>query len=185
MQRFLQRVWRNLINEDDGSLRVSGEQAPIALRRDLHKAIAGVGADFQNLRFNTAIAKLIELNNALTAHVNDHGTSPREVADLLVQMLSPLCPHVAEELWQRLGRTESLTYLSFPAADPALLVSDTIEIPVQVNGKVRSKVTVASSTSDEEITTLALADPKIVALLEGKTPRNVIVVPRKLVNVVL
>jgi len=185
MQRFLQRAWRNLVAEDDGSLRVTDEPAPTELRRELHKTIAGVGSDLQNLRFNTAIAKLIELNNALTIHVNKHGSTPREVARPLVQMLSPLCPHVAEELWQRLGQGESLTYHPFPVADPAMLVSDTIEIPVQVNGKVRSKVIVASSTTDEDITAIALADPKILALLDGKSPRNVIVVPRKLINVVL
>jgi leucyl-tRNA synthetase len=92
---------------------------------------------------------------------------------------------MAEELWQRLGRTEPLTYHPFPTPDPAMLVSDTIEVPVQVNGKVRSKVTVVSTTTDDDIKALALADPKIVALLDGKTPRNVIVVPRKLINVVL
>ena len=185
MQRFLQRVWRNLVDEDDGSLRVSDDAAPVELRRELHRAIAGVGADFQNLRFNTAIAKLIELNNALTAYVNEHGTSPREVVVPLTQMLSPLCPHVAEELWQRLGFTDSLTYRPFPTADPAMLVRDTIEIPVQVNGKVRSKVVVPSDTADDAITALALADPKIVALLDGTQPRKVIVVPSKLVNIVV
>ena len=185
MQRFLQRVWRNLVDEDNGALRVSDDAAPIDLRRELHKAIAGVGADFQNLRFNTAIAKLIELNNALTAHVNEHGMSPREVAVPLTQMLSPLCPHVAEELWQRLGFGDPLAYRPFPTADPAMLVRDTIEIPVQVNGKVRSKVVVPSDTTDDAITALALADPKIVAMLGGNQPRKVIVVPSKLVNIVV
>jgi leucyl-tRNA synthetase len=185
MQRFLQRVWRNLVDEDNGSLRVSDDAAPIDLRRELHKAIAGVGADFQNLRFNTAIAKLIELNNALTMHVNEHGTTPREVAVPLTQMLSPLCPHVAEELWQRLGFGDPLAYRPFPTADPAMLVRDTIEIPVQVNGKVRSKVVVPSNTADDVITEVALADPKIVALLGGNQPRKVIVVPSKLVNIVV
>jgi leucyl-tRNA synthetase len=99
-------------------------------------------------------------------------------------MLSPLCPHLAEELWQRLGRTESLTYAPFPVADPTLLVSDTIEIPVQVNGKVRSKLTVASSTSDEDLKTLALADDKVQTILNGATPKNVVVVPKRLVNIV-
>jgi leucyl-tRNA synthetase len=185
MQRFLQRVWRNLVDEDDGSMRVSDVPAPLELRRELHKAIAGVGTDFQNLRFNTAIAKLIELNNALTVHVNEHGSSPREVAVPLAQMLSPLCPHVAEELWQRLGHTDPLTYRPFPVADPAMLVSDTIEIPVQVNGKVRSKVVAPSDATDDAISALALADPKIVSHLGGNQPRKVIVVPRKLVNIVL
>jgi leucyl-tRNA synthetase len=99
-------------------------------------------------------------------------------------MLSPLCPHVAEELWQRLGRTDSLTYIPFPVADPALLVADTIEIPVQVNGKVRSKLTVSASVSDDELKALALADDKVQAILAGKAPRNVVVVPKRLVNVV-
>ncbi|MEY2939662.1 MAG: leucyl-tRNA synthetase, partial [Actinomycetota bacterium] len=184
MQRFLQRIWRNLVDEDTGSLRVNDSDAPIALQRELHKAIAGVGTDMANLRFNTAISKLIELNNALTAHVNEHSSTPRSVAEPLVQMLSPLCPHLAEELWQRLGRTESLTYAPFPVADPTLLVSDTIEIPVQVNGKVRSKLTVAASTSDEDLKTLALADDKVRAILNGATPKNVVVVPKRLVNIV-
>ncbi len=184
MQRFLQRIWRNLVDEDSGSLRVTNDAAPVDLRRELHKAIAGVGADMANLRFNTAISKLIELNNALTQHVNEHSSTPREVAELLVQMLSPLCPHVAEELWQRLGRTDSLTYISFPVADPALLVADMIEIPVQVNGKVRSKLTVSASVSDDELKALALADDKVQAILAGNAPRNVVVVPKRLVNVV-
>ncbi|MFM9112946.1 MAG: leucine--tRNA ligase [Actinomycetota bacterium] len=184
MQRFLQRIWRNLVDEDSGVLRVADAPAPIELKRELHKAIAGVSADMANLRFNTAISKLIEMNNALTQHVNEHPSTPREVAEPLVQMLSPLCPHVAEELWQRLGRTDSLTYIPFPVADTALLVADTIEIPVQVNGKVRSKLTVSASVTDDELKALALADDKVQAILAGKAPRNVVVVPKRLVNVV-
>ena len=184
MQRFLQRTWRNLVDEDTGSLRVTSDDAPIDLQRELHKTIAGVASDMANLRFNTAISKLIELNNALTQHVTAHGSTPRSIAEPLVQMLSPLCPHLAEELWERLGRTDELTYCTFPAADPALLISDTIEIPVQVNGKVRSKLTVSASVSDDELKALALADDKVQAILAGKAPRNVVVVPKRLVNVV-
>ncbi|MEY5039617.1 MAG: leucyl-tRNA synthetase [Actinomycetota bacterium] len=185
MQRFLQRVWRNLVDEDTGALRVSGDTAPVGLLRETHKAIAGVAADMQNLRFNTAIAKLIELNNALTAHVNEHGSTPREVAVALVQMLSPLCPHVGEELWQRLGNDDTVTYVDFPTANAALLVEDTIEIPVQVNGKLRSKVTVDTGASDETIKQLALTDPKIVAIVGDAQPKKVIVVPQKLINIVI
>ena len=108
MQRFLQRVWRNLVDEDSNQLHVSDTETPIELRRQLHRCVQGVGADMEHLRFNTAIAKLIELNNALTQHVNTHGSSPREVATGLVQMLSPLCPHMAEELWTRLVLTGQL-----------------------------------------------------------------------------
>jgi len=185
MQRFLQRVWRNLVDEDTGSLRVSDDTAPVDLLRETHKAIAGVAADMQNLRFNTAIAKLIELNNALTTHVTEHGATPRVVATALVQMLAPLCPHVGEELWERLGNSDTVTYVDFPQADPALLVEDTIEIPVQVNGKLRSKVTVDAGESDDAIKQLALNDPKIVAIIGNAQPKKVIVVPKKLINIVL
>ena len=185
MQRFLQRSWRNLVDEDTGALHVSDAEAPLQLKRDLHKAIHGVGIDMQNLRFNTAISKLIELNNALTVYVNEHGSTPREVAVPLVQMLSPLCPHMAEELWSMLGQTTELTFAPFPVADPALLVSDTIEIPIQVNGKVRSKLSVVPTVTDDELRALALADEKVIALLNGAEPAKVVIVPKRLVNVVL
>jgi leucyl-tRNA synthetase len=185
MQRFLQRSWRNLVDEDTGALHVSDAEAPLQLKRDLHKAIHGVGIDMQNLRFNTAISKLIELNNALTVYVNEHGSTPREVAVPLVQMLSPLCPHMAEELWSMLGQTTELTFAPFPVADPALLVSDTIEIPIQVNGKVRSKLSVVPTVTDNELRALALADEKVIALLNGAEPAKVVIVPKRLVNVVL
>jgi leucyl-tRNA synthetase len=185
MQRFLQRSWRNLVDEDTGTLHVSDAEAPLQLKRDLHKAINGVGIDMQNLRFNTAISKLIELNNALTIYVNEHGSTPREVAVPLVQMLSPLCPHMAEELWSMLGQTTELTFMPFPVADPALLVSDTIEIPIQVNGKVRSKLSVLPTVTDDELRARALADEKVIALLNGAEPAKVVIVPKRLVNVVL
>ena len=185
MQRFLQRSWRNLVDEDTGALHVSDTEAPLQLKRDLHKAIHGVGIDMQNLRFNTAISKLIELNNALTIYVNEHGSTPREVAVPLVQMLSPLCPHMAEELWSMLGQTTELTFAPFPVADPALLVSDTIEIPIQVNGKVRSKLSVLPTVTDDELRALALTDEKVIALLNGAEPTKVVIVPKRLVNVVL
>ena len=185
MQRFLQRVWRNMVDEDTGELHVSNDPAPLALQRELHKAIHGVGNDLEHLRFNTAISKLIELNNALTIHVNEAGATPREVAVQMTQMLSPLCPHMAEEIWQRLGRTESLTYMPFPKADPQMLVHDTIEIPVQVNGKMRSKLSVAADVSDDELRSLAMADEKVVQMLAGATPSKIIVVPKRLVNIVL
>ena len=185
MQRFLQRVWRNLVDEDTGELRVADGLAPDALRRELHRAIAGVADDMASLRFNTAIAKLIELNNALTAHANAAGSSPREVLEPLVQMLSPLCPHLADEMWERLGRTEVLAFHPFPVADPAMLASDTVEVPVQVNGKVRSRIVVPVGTPKDELVRLALADGKVAAHLDGRTPRTTVVVPDRLVNVVV
>ncbi len=185
MQRFLQRVWRNLVDENSNELHVSDTGTPVELRRELHRTIQGVGADMEHLRFNTAIAKLIELNNALTQHVNAHGSTPREVAISLVQMLSPLCPHMAEELWSRLGHIESITYQPFPHIDQAMLVRDTIEIPVQVNGKVRARLTVSLNVTDDELRNLALAEPKVLQALAGSKPKNVVIVPKRLVNVVL
>jgi leucyl-tRNA synthetase len=185
MQRFLQRLWRNMVDEDTGELHISDDTAPLALQRELHKAIHGVGNDLEHLRFNTAISKLIELNNSLTIYVNEAGSTPREVAETVTQMLSPLCPHMAEEIWQRLGRTESLTYMPFPKADPKMLVQDTIEIPVQINGKMRSKLSVTADVSDDELRSLAMADEKVVQLLAGAAPSKIIVVPKRLVNIVL
>ena len=184
MQRFLQRVWRNLVDEDTGRLTVSDTDCPEDLLRALHIAIDGVQRDMDGMRFNTAIAKLIELNNALTKYVEANGSTPRVVAEALTQMLSPLCPHVASELWERLGRTDEITYARFPIADPKLLVSDTVEIPVQINGKVRSRLVAPTGSSDDQLKVLALADDKVRAALAGAEPRKVIVVSGRLVNIV-
>jgi len=185
MQRFLQRVWRNLVDEDTGELTVSNDACPDALLRTLHVTIDGVHRDMDGMRFNTAIAKLIELNNALTKHTEAMGSTPRVVAEALTQMLSPLCPHLANELWERLGRTDEITYAPFPVADPALLVTDTVEVPVQVNGKVRARLNAPSGASDETLTALALADDKVIAVLAGSAPRKIIVVSGRLVNIVV
>ena len=141
-QRFLQRVWRNLVDETTGELRVSDAEPDEATLRALHKAIAGVHDDFVALHYNTAAAKLIELNNHLTKAYPGGGL-PRSVAEPLVLMMAPLTPHIAEELWARLGHTTSLAYGPFPVADERYLVEETVEYPIQVNGKVRSRVTVA------------------------------------------
>ncbi|MFM8714489.1 MAG: class I tRNA ligase family protein, partial [Actinomycetota bacterium] len=185
MQRFLQRVWRNLVDEDSGELTVSETECPEPLLRALHVAIDGVQRDMEGMRFNTAIAKLIELNNALTKHVESSGTTPRVVAVALTQMLSPLCPHLASELWERLGCEGEITYAKVPVADPKLLVTDTIEIPVQVNGKVRSRITVPREANQDALRAAALADAVVAKALDGKPPRNVVVVPGRLVNVVV
>jgi leucyl-tRNA synthetase len=182
-QRFLQRLWRNLIDETDGSLRVVDEEPSVEALRLLHKTIAGVHDDYANLRYNTAGAKLIELNNYITKHYAS-GT-PRALAEPLVLMLAPQAPHVAEELWTRLGHDGSLAHGPFPTADEQYLVEDTVEYPIQVNGKVRSRVVVAASASQDEIKAAALAEEKIAELVAGGEPRKVIVVPGRLVNVVL
>jgi leucyl-tRNA synthetase len=157
---------------------------PDDLRRLLHRTVDAVRDDMSSLRFNTAIAKLIELNNHLTTVVAGVGGTPREVAEPFVLMLSPLAPHIGEELWERLGHRTSLAYEPFPEADPAMLVSETVEYPIQVNGRVRSRVTVPASADDAAVQAAALADARVVELLGGASPKKVIVVRGRLVNIV-
>jgi leucyl-tRNA synthetase len=180
MYRFLQRVWRNLVDEGTGAVRVADGPADDETRRLLHRTIAAVRADMDALRFNTAIAKLIELNNHLVGR-----DVPREVAEPMTLMLAPLTPHVAEELWSRLGHDRSLAYEAFPEPDPALLVDDTQEYPVQVNGKVRAHVVVPTGAEPAVVEAAALADAKVAAAIGERAPKRVVVVPGRLVNVVV
>ncbi|WP_410637681.1 leucine--tRNA ligase [Amycolatopsis sp. lyj-346] len=183
--RFLQRLWRLVVDETTGELRVSNEDASEADRKVLHKTIAGVREDYAEMRFNTAGAKLIELNNHVTKVYGGAASTPRELAEPLVLMLAPLAPHLAEELWHRLGHVDSLVQGPFPVVDEKYLVEDSVEYPIQVNGKVRSRVTVAASASSEEVQAAALADEKVAAMVGDGSPRKVIVVPGRLVNIVL
>jgi leucyl-tRNA synthetase len=185
MQRFLQRVWRNMVDEDTGASRVVDTPATPELRKLLHRMIEGIRSDMDGLRFNTAIAKLIELNNALTQEAAATGSTPLEIASPMIHMLAPLCPHMAEELWVRLGHSQTLTFEPFPVFDPQLLIDDTFEYPVQINGKVRSRLVVPTGTDLAIVQALVLSDPKVLAALGGQTPKKVVVVPGRMVNLVL
>jgi leucyl-tRNA synthetase len=180
-QRFLQRVWRLLVDEDTGELRVDDAELDAATLHVLHTTIDGVRADMEHLRFNTAIAKLIELTN----HLTKAGVSSRAVVEPLVLMLAPLAPHVAEELWSRLGHADSLIREPFPEADPAHLAATSVTCVVQVLGKVRGKIQVDPSIGEEELTALALAEPNVVTSIGGREIRKVIVKAPKLVSIVL
>jgi leucyl-tRNA synthetase len=184
VHRFLQRFWRNVIDEETGAIRVSEAPADEDTRRVLHGTIDAVRTDMGKLHFNTAIARLFELNNRLTAVVGETGTAPLEVVSAMTLMLAPLAPHMAEEVWARLGHPESLTYEPFPESDPAYLVVEEVEIPVQVNGKVRARVKVPAGASDADHEAAARADERIAHLLAGVEVSKVIVVPGRLVNVV-
>jgi leucyl-tRNA synthetase len=184
--RFLQRVWRLVVDEQTGETRVTdrpGEELQTTTLRPLHRTIAGVAEDYAALRNNTAAAKLIEYTNHLTKEHRD--AVPRAAVEPLVLMLAPLAPHMAEELWLRLGHTTSLAHGPFPAVDPAYLVDDTVEYPVQVNGKVRGRVVIAADADQDTLKAAALADEKVQAFLAGANPRKVIVVPGRLVNLVV
>ncbi|GLW27092.1 leucine--tRNA ligase [Actinoplanes regularis] len=178
-QRFLQRAWRLVVEEETGAVRVTDEPLDPKSRKVLHRVIAGVREDMDELRFNTAIAKLIELTNTLTPLP----TVSREAVEPLVLMMSPFAPHLAEELWGKLGHQGTLAYADFPVADPAQLVADSVTYPVQINGKVRGRVEVAPDTPEDEVRTAALA--AVAEALAGKKPKKVIVVKGRLVSVVV
>jgi leucyl-tRNA synthetase len=184
VHRFLQRLWRNLVDEETGDLRVTDDPADDETRRVLHRTIAAVRADMATLDFNTAIARMFELNNRLHQVTTATGTAPREVVEPLTLMLAPLAPHVAEELWERLGHEPSLAYEAFPEADPAYLVEEQVEIPVQVDGKVRARITVPTSADDGTVEAAARAEARVAELLGGRTVDRVVVVPGRLVNFV-
>jgi len=199
--RFVQRVWR-LVNTavphlpkpgtpagDDG-----GEEA-LALRRIAHRTLADISTSIERLRFNTAIAKLYAFVGALADVVEGPAksleTNPavaaaaREAFDILARLISPMMPHLAEQCWQVLGHSGLVSEAKWPEIEPKLLVDDTITLPVQVNGKKRADVTVARNASNEEIEAAVLALDAVKSTLDGKSPRKVIIVPQRIVNVVV
>jgi leucyl-tRNA synthetase len=179
--RFLQRVWRLVVDEQTGSALATEEKLDDDTLRVLHRTIAGVAEDYAGLRNNTAVAKLIEYTN----HLTKQSITARDGVEPLVLMLAPVAPHLAEEMWRRLGHDRSLAHGPFPQPDSRYLVDDTVEYPVQVNGKVRSRISVSADASAEALEAAALADEKVSAFLAGATPKKVIVVPGRLVNLVV
>jgi leucyl-tRNA synthetase len=182
--RLLQRIWRVVVDEQSGEPHVSDGPNPDELNRLLHKTIAATREGYQTLRFNTSIARLTELNNAITAQY-PHGSAPRALAEALVLMIAPLAPHIAEELWSRLGYDTSLAWESFPVADEALLVDETVEIPVQVNGKVRAVVRMPSGLDGDALVAAARSDERVAAALADREIKRAITVPGRLVNFVV
>ena len=182
--RLLQRVWRVVLDEHTGQPHIADVEVPDELNRLLHKTIHAVRDGYESLRFNTSIARITELNNAVT-QAYPHGGTPRIVAESLVLMLAPLAPHAAEELWAKSGHPESLAWHSFPVADEAMLVDDTIEIPVQLNGKVRSVINVAADADAAAMEAAARSDEKVIAALGDKPIKRVIAVPGRLISFVV
>ncbi|MEU3920244.1 leucine--tRNA ligase [Streptomyces sp. NPDC029004] len=179
--RLLQRLWRNIVDEATGEVTVVDTEADEPTLRALHKAIDGAGQDLAALRFNTAIAKITELNNHLT---KVGGPLSRSVAERLVLLIAPLAPHIAEELWHKLGHGDSVVHQDFPVADPVYVVDESVTCVVQIKGKVKARLEVSPSISDEELEALALGDTAVVAALGGAGIRKVIVRAPKLVNIV-
>ena len=173
-----------VIDEQTGLERVTEHEAvdDVTLRL-LHKTIAGVTEDYAALRNNTAVAKLIEYVNYLTKTYRTE--APRDAVEPIAQLVSPIAPHIAEELWQRFGHDETITYQPFPTFEEKYLVDDEIEVPVQINGKVKARINVAADADQDAVFEVALADAKISDLTSGKNVVKKIYVPGRMVNLVV
>lgn len=178
--RFLNRVWRLVIHEEAEQLALSpavtDEPPSREQLRMLHVTIRGVTEDIEAMRFNTAISKLMELTN----YLSKASSRPKSILEPFVLMLSPFAPHMGEELWQALGHEKTLAYEPWPTYDPELCKADEIEVAVQINNKVKAKLTVAADDTDDQIIEQARSDEKVVPLLEGKTiVKSMVVSSRK------
>ena len=178
--RFLERVWRLMVDED-GRLSTAVVEAPPSLehQRVLHQTIKKVTEDIEQLRFNTAISQMMVFTNEMTKAEQ----RSRTLIEPFVLILSPFAPHLAEELWSLLGHPPSVSQRPWPAYDPALTVSDRLTVPVQVNGKLRGKVEVGADATREQVE--ALARQAAADWLQGKDPKKVVYVEKKLINFVV
>jgi len=183
--RFLQRLWRCIVDEETGAVTVSDDPLDEDTTRLLHATIVSVREDLEGLRFNTAVAELMKLTSHAAGIAREHGAIPRQLAEPLTLMVAPLAPHVAEELWGKLGHGESLAYQAFPEADESALQATTVEIPVQVNGKVRFVVTVPAQADQAEIERLLRADAGFAAATSGVVVDRVIIVPGRIISLVV
>ncbi|MBX3364411.1 MAG: class I tRNA ligase family protein [Phycisphaeraceae bacterium] len=184
LHRFLQRLWRLVVQEETGEL-VVGEQDDHELEKLLHRLIAKVEADLERLAFNTAIAAMIEFVNTATSR-REKGDLPisRSQACRLALVACPFAPHIAEELWHRLGGTGLASLEPWPRYEEAYLRDETVEIAIAIQGKVRHRMHVPTGAASGEIEALVLADETVQQALGGKPARKVIVVPGRMVNIV-
>ena len=182
-QRFLQRLWRLAIDENSGELSTTDAELSEDDLKHLHRTIAGVRDDYENLRLNTVVAKLIEYVNYLTKTYPKG--APRAAVEPLAQLVSPVAPHIAEELWKRFGHDETITYEAFPEFDEKYLVDDEIEVPVQINGKVKARVMVPADADQATVVGIAKEDERIAELTAGKNVVKEIYVPGRMVNLVV
>ena len=182
VRRFLDRAWRLVCDEHDRlHPLVADGPAPADLLRLRHKTAAVVTEEIEALRFNTAIARLMEMSNVLTTA----GTRPREVVETFVLLLAPFAPHLAEELWGKLGHAGTLSYVPWPDFDPDLAREETQEYVVQVNGKVRHRFLAKAGLAAEALIAVTKGEPEVIALLHGRTIVREIAIPGRLTNFVL
>ena len=182
--RFLQRLWRSMVDEQTGELVVGDGPLPGGTAKLLHQTIRATRENYAGLRFNLAIARLQELTSHAARITAEQGALPRTLAEPLVLMVAPLAPHIAEELWARLGHPGSLAQEAFPEADPALAAEATVVLPVQVNGKTRLRIEVPADADRDRITTILMNHPDLARYLDGATIDRFVVVPGRIANVV-
>jgi leucyl-tRNA synthetase len=178
--RFLSAIWRHLVGDEKPAV-ISAEPIPPALERMLHRTIKKVGEDVEALRFNTAIAELIKLSN----EIGRLQSVPRALAEQFTLLLAPFAPHLAEEIWQRLGHEKSLARHPWPAYDVQKLSESTVELPVQVNGKLRDRITVPADASEQDVLAAAESAEKVRPWLAGKQVKKRIYVGGRLVSFVV
>jgi leucyl-tRNA synthetase len=180
-RRFLDRVWRLFFDQDDQLHESLSAQATDDQMRILHRTIEKVDRDTEGLRFNTAISQMMTFVNEL----NPMETRPRAILEPFCLLLAPYAPHLAEELWNALGHSESLMWESYPVADPRWLQQEMVEVPVQINGKVRTKVLVPPEITEDQIREQVLADPRVREYTESKEIAKFVWVPGRMVNLVV
>jgi leucyl-tRNA synthetase len=179
VHRFLKKVWENFKKvKEDKEGKDDTDSGRLIL--DLHKTIKGVSEDIERFSMNTYIAKLMEFNNLLVKEKS----IPKNIAEMFLILLSPAMPYVTEELWEQIGNSDSIFKSEWPKFDQAIIDSDKLEIPIQINGKVRHRIHVSSDISVGELEKMVLAEKVVIDHLAGKEPKKVIVVPKKLVSIV-
>jgi leucyl-tRNA synthetase len=183
--RFLQRLWRAVVSEQTGTAVVCDQEPDRVTDELLHATIAAVSSDYRDLKFNTAIARLTELISAAARITASDGALPRSIAEPLVLMVAPLAPHIAEELWQRLGHAGTLAYETFPQANPELTAVRSLELPVQVNGRTRFVLTTHPGADGADIERALRARPEFATLTGGRRIERIVIVPDRIINVVL
>jgi len=181
VHRFLKRVWRMVCGDEENPALLTDGDGPAAIEKALHKLIKKVGEDYESMKFNTAIAALMEFVN----EVYRSGEVGRSQAERFVLLLAPMAPHICEECWAAMGHDESLAHEDWPAYDETMLAQDTVELPVQINGKVRARIEVPADASQDDALEAALADERVKEHLAGKELVKKIAVPGRLINLVV
>jgi leucyl-tRNA synthetase len=180
VKRFLDRLWASVVTAiESGGTAAAADSSEVM--RKLHQTIKKVGEDIPKLGYNTAIAAMMEYMNVLR---RGERTPRREEVEPMVQLVAPFAPHIAEELWERLGHSESVFNSGWPSFDPALATEEKIELAVQVNGKLRGRLNVSRDTGQDEALSLAMAEPSIAKFVNG-SPKKIVFVPSRLLNIVV